>query len=302
MSTGEQSQGAPEGALALSPEELAAVEKGRAGFTAPDTNPLIKPAEGPQRPEHVPEKFWDAEKGTVNTEALLKSYTELERARSQPETPAAPTGEQKDTPAPVTENGKIEKPKADESQPQSSPLTEVIAAAQQEYASAKEVSEDTVKRLEEAGIPREVFQLYLKGVEAQERATVTAVHQIVGGEEAYNEMARWAANALSDAELEAFNNALDNEALRENAVRGLYARFSETRPNEGRMIAPNGDSAANASDVYTTRDQLIADQKSERYQLDEGFRREVQDKLLRSQRNGFQLGSRPLFERRVYSS
>jgi hypothetical protein len=31
------------------------------------------------RPEHVPEKFWDAEGGAVRTDALLKSYLELER-------------------------------------------------------------------------------------------------------------------------------------------------------------------------------------------------------------------------------
>jgi hypothetical protein len=302
MSTGEQTQGAPDGALALSPEELAAVEKGRAGFGATEVNPLIKPAEGPQRPEGVPEKFWDAEKGTVNTEALIKSYTELERARTQqPQEQSAP-GAEENTPAPVAENGKITKP-AEPEAPAASPLTDVIAAAQQEYASAKEVSEDTVKKLEEAGIPREIFQLYLKGVEATEKATVAVVHQIVGGEDAYNEMARWAANNLSDAELDAFNTALDNEALRENAVRGLYSRFSEARPNEGKLVAPNGNSNADAGDVYTSRDQLIADQRDERYTRgDAAFHQYVQDKLMRSQTNGFQLGARPLFERQVYSS
>src|SRR3954465_11008039 len=33
----------------------------------------------PARPADVPEKFWDAAAGTVRTEALLKSYAELER-------------------------------------------------------------------------------------------------------------------------------------------------------------------------------------------------------------------------------
>jgi hypothetical protein len=33
----------------------------------------------PQRPDHIPEKFWDAEAGTVRTEALARSYVELER-------------------------------------------------------------------------------------------------------------------------------------------------------------------------------------------------------------------------------
>jgi hypothetical protein len=34
---------------------------------------------GPRRPAGVPEKFWDPQAGTLRTEALLKSYLELER-------------------------------------------------------------------------------------------------------------------------------------------------------------------------------------------------------------------------------
>ncbi|HZF78009.1 MAG TPA: hypothetical protein VE033_19490 [Acetobacteraceae bacterium] len=34
------------------------------------------------RPEHVPQKFWDAEAGAVRLDALLKSYAELERKLS----------------------------------------------------------------------------------------------------------------------------------------------------------------------------------------------------------------------------
>lgn len=33
----------------------------------------------PQRPEHVPEKFWDQEAGAVRVDALARSYVELER-------------------------------------------------------------------------------------------------------------------------------------------------------------------------------------------------------------------------------
>ena len=44
------------------------------------TPDLNEPAEAPaDRPAGVPEKFWDREAGTVRTDALLKSYVELER-------------------------------------------------------------------------------------------------------------------------------------------------------------------------------------------------------------------------------
>ena len=35
------------------------------------------------RPDHVPNKFWDGQLGTVRTEALLKSYSELESRMSE---------------------------------------------------------------------------------------------------------------------------------------------------------------------------------------------------------------------------
>ncbi|MDX1541190.1 MAG: hypothetical protein R3349_07270, partial [Geminicoccaceae bacterium] len=40
-------------------------------------------SEAPARPEGVPEKFWDPEAGAVRTEALVKSYRELERKLSR---------------------------------------------------------------------------------------------------------------------------------------------------------------------------------------------------------------------------
>ena len=33
----------------------------------------------PERPEHIPEKFWNAETGEVKTEDLAKSYINLEK-------------------------------------------------------------------------------------------------------------------------------------------------------------------------------------------------------------------------------
>ena len=55
---------------------------------AEDLLQVPQPA-GTTRPAEVPEKFWDAEAGTLRVEALLKSYRELERRLSQR---AAPPG------------------------------------------------------------------------------------------------------------------------------------------------------------------------------------------------------------------
>ena len=46
---------------------------------ARDAAEAAEPAEPAARPEGVPEKFWDPDAGQLRTEALLKSYLELER-------------------------------------------------------------------------------------------------------------------------------------------------------------------------------------------------------------------------------
>lgn len=284
------------GGVELTPEEQASVEKGRQGFQeTPDPAPADA-SQTPQRPDNIPEKFWDAEKGEVNTEALLNSYTHLETKLGKPKEEKA-----EDDAAPVGDDGKIKKSE-EPTEPATSPLTDLIAAAQTEYGTNREVSEETIEKLAEAGIPKEVFAMYLRGVQAEEQAVISSVHEIVGGKENYEKVARWAANKLSEAELDAFNSALDNPALRENAVRGLYSRYQESQPNEGKMVAPNGSTGSDAGDVYTSREQLIEDQKSPEYQKSADFRQMVQDKLMRSQRNGFKLTSRPMFERQSFKS
>ena len=65
---------------------------------APEAAPTETAApETAARPAHVPAKFWDAKSGAVRTEALLKSYQELERRHSAVTNPpaagSAPTAE-----------------------------------------------------------------------------------------------------------------------------------------------------------------------------------------------------------------
>lgn len=56
------------------------------------------------RPDNVPEKFWDAEKGAVNVDAVLKSYGELEKSLTKAkEKPKAPDNYEYTTPEKLRE-------------------------------------------------------------------------------------------------------------------------------------------------------------------------------------------------------
>ena len=41
-----------------------------------------EPQDGPARPDYVPEKFWNAQRGAIESEALARAYAELERKMS----------------------------------------------------------------------------------------------------------------------------------------------------------------------------------------------------------------------------
>jgi hypothetical protein len=280
----------------LSPAEQASVEVAQRGFSEP-TGVNDPPPSGPQRPDYIPEEFW--RDGKADVEALAKSYAELSTKAAAPVTPEVPAEAPK---APVGADGKIEKVEAPATPetPAAAPLTTAMEKARTEWAEGQAVSDETVAELEAAGIPKEIFGLYLKGLEAVTKQAVEEIHGFAGGTEQYNAMASWAAEKLSSEELDAFNTALDNPQMRENAVRGLYSRYSAARPSEGKLITPAG-TPSQAGDVYTDRSQLIADQKDPRYANDAGFRQSVMDKLVRSQQTGFQVVQRPMFEREVFT-
>jgi hypothetical protein len=265
------------------PGAAASIEVARAGLGEPAPVVVHTPT-GPQRPEGLPDKFWDDEKKVVRVEDLAKSYTELEKKGVPPvaEPAAAPVV------APVaTQDGTIVKaPVAAE--PAATPLTTAMEAARTEWASAGAVSEEAVVALEAAGIPREIFAIYLEGIKAQSNVILAEAHTAVGGAENYGAMSAWAAEKLTDGELDAFNNALNDPNARQTAIQGLYARYTTARPSEGTLVAPTG-SPVSAGDVYEFKAQVTKDMGDPRYQNDPVFRREVEDKLMRSQVTGFSM-------------
>lgn len=299
MSEAQQQEQTPDTASAgLSEQEQAAVEKGRQGLS--EVNPNAIPESGPQRPEYVPEKFW--KDGKVDTEAMARSYAELERKFSAPKEGAEDTPKPAEgAPEAVRKDGKIEPAKAEDGEPAPSPLQTAMERARDEWAEGQEVSEEARAELAAAGIPTEILDLYLDGLRAQSEKVVGEIHTIAGGAEAYSAMTSWAAKALSAEEIEAFNSALDNPAAREAAILGLQAKFKRANPSEGKMVVPN-DGGAPSGDVFTSKEGLIAAQRDPRYQTDAGYRRDVMEKLARSQRSGFKLVDRPMFERTILTS
>lgn len=268
----------------LTPQEQESLRVAREGLQPVD--PHAKPNLGPQRPEGVPEKFWDAEKGVVRVDALTQSYAELEAKLSgKVETPA-PTEE--DPSGVEVKNGKIvkaEEPVVEEGEAAPNPITTAIEAAAAEFTAEGKFTEETAAKLAEAGIPPEVQNIYLAGLSALQAQQTATVQGYVGGEQNYNAMAAWAGRNLSDAELDAFNGALDNPALAQNAVVGLYARYSQAAPSEGKKLAPTNGTVVGA-DVFASQAEFKAALADPRYKTDPVYQRQTVEKLARTRASG----------------
>lgn len=268
------------------------VARGQQGFTAPAPAPAA-PAVA-TRPDHIPEKFWDAEKGVARVDEMAKSYAELEKARSAPkEEPRAPAPEPK-----VNADGTIEKPPEPEA-PAPAPLAEAVQAAAKVFSETGELSgearESLTKQLSDVGLPPEALEVYLAGVEALGKKSLAAIYAETDGEENFKAMAAWAAEKLTDAELEAYNEAVQNPRLQSTAVAGLYAKFQKAQaagaaspPSEGRTIAPSGNQGA-AGDTFRSRREYSQAVGDPRYGTDEAYRLDVQAKLERSKKQGFSM-------------
>jgi hypothetical protein len=262
-----------------------------------DPSPTI--GNKPQRPAHVPEKFWNAEKGEVNTDALLKSYGELERARPQQATPPATTSA-----APVTDpegNPPAAEPATliatQQQPPPTNPATAMQTArevATQELQRDGKLSDTSYSKFEKLGFDRNAVDTYIAGQRAQVTNYLNALYDAGGGKDAYGKMTAWAATALTAGEIAAFNRAVDSrdEGTVKMAVGGLRARFNAEFGTGGNTIKPNGASnqgGPNAA-AFQSRAEMVTAMKDPRYAKgDLAYHAQVQSKVAAALRQGINL-------------
>lgn len=233
------------------------------------------PADEPQvaqRPDNIPEKFWDAEKGEVNTEALLKAQADAEAALRK-----AQGGDEQPNEGNETPNEGNETPEDTPTQ------SNVIAEADSEWQEKGELSDATFKKLEAVGITREMVGAYIEGQQAIISNLQSAAFEPFDGEEGYEAAANWAAENLSQAEIQAIDVQLTStnpEIVKQGAL-ALQRRFREEGPNEPRPLRGGGNTG-DAGAVYHSRSEMVRDMRDPRYRRDAGFRKQVEEKLRRS--------------------
>lgn len=223
----------------------------------------------PERPAHIAEKFWDAEKGEIRIDDLAKSYGELEQKL---------TSAKKDEEKPL--DLKIEKPEG-EAEAEANPITTAFEAFAQTYAETKGAPpEEAIAEIVKLGVPQGIVQTYMDGLAALGREQSASVIAAAGDEQTLDAALAWGQNSLSKEDLTAYNALVENPATQRQGVEWLVGRFKSAQPQEGNFV--QGLSGAAVGDVFSTRAEMITAMKSDKYLTDSAYQREVAEKAERS--------------------
>ncbi len=203
------------------------------------------------RPEWLPEKFESAE-------AMAKAYSELEGKLGQ-----TPTNE-------TTE----EAPEVPESQ------EDAVTLATQEFQEKGELSAETYETLSKAGLNKMMVDNYIAGQQAIINQTQMEITNEIGGMQEYQKLSNWAAETLSDEDLEAYNATVENGTTSQAkfAIKSLYSQFKAA----GSPKIAQGDVNGTGVPPFQSRAQVTAAMSDRRYDSDPAYRDEVLKRLARS--------------------
>ena len=236
----------------------------QSGEGAPPPSP-----DAPKKPEHVPEKFWDAKTGQVDFASWAKSTQEAE--------------------AKITELAKG-KPSATPPADGATPPQDDAQAAQalqakgmdlnvftEEFVEKGALTPESYAKLEAAGYTKEVVDQYIEGRVAVASQRDSVAYEAAGGEESYTEMAKWAAVNLTPAERQAYNDSLRGSVEQMKlAIGGLKARYQAASGSDPQLV---GGARGAGDSGFESMAQVTAAMKDPRYGSDPAYRKQVEQKL-----------------------
>lgn len=170
------------------------------------------------------------------------------------------------------------------------PATDMLTAASAEFAESGEISQETFDALADMD-SADLLAAYMslqEGNPAPSQAAdlsdadVNELKASVGGAEAYDQITNWAADALSDVELDAFNATIDNGSLAQiqMIMAGLQARYQAENGYEGRQL--QGKPPSSSGDAFRSQAEVVEAISDPRYDRDPAYRNDVLMRLERS--------------------
>ena len=170
--------------------------------------------------------------------------------------------------------------KEETDEPDSDFLDRLWDEAQSEY------TDKTMQELSKMD-PRDLAKMHLKYRSENQKQGVTdkevsQLKEVAGGDKGYTDMISWANNNLQKEEIAMYDNVMENGDATACffAIQALKYRYDDASGVEGEMLT--GKAPSTKGDQFQSNAQLVEAMSDPKYDNDPAYRREVMEKLERS--------------------
>lgn len=153
-------------------------------------------------------------------------------------------------------------------------------ALAKEYADAGELSADSLKKLADAGYPKQVVDAYLDGLNARMDRFVSTVKGYAGGEEEFAKLQTYIAGQPQEV-IDGFNSAVNSGNLGQIklAIAGLKAEMTKAYGTANPTVMAGQAKGGGEPQGYTNFEQMTKDMSDPRYNVDPVYTKQVYAKV-----------------------
>jgi HD-GYP domain-containing protein (c-di-GMP phosphodiesterase class II) len=216
-----------------------------------------------------------------------KDAAELEKAYIELQKKLGSSEKEEDTEQVSAEEETPEEPKLSEG-------ASLITSASEEYRDSDgKLSDETLAKFSSMS-SQDLVKAYMEvqsNPEFQQGRTQAAdlteteinnVKNSVGGDQAYDNIMKWAGQNLTEQEIQAFDDVVEFGGVQavQLAVSGLKSRYEQANGFEGKMYT--GKPPKTGGDVFRSQQELVRAMSDPRYDNDPAYRQDIIEKLDRS--------------------
>ena len=216
-----------------------------------------------------------------NAQELEKAYVELQKK----------LGENKKD-SEDTEKVSAEDEKSEEESKFSEHATLINSASDEYFKNGNKLSDETMAKfasLSSQDLIKAYMEVQSKAEPSQQvqaadltESDINQIKNSAGGDAAYSSIINWAKSNLDQKQINAFDEVINTGSVQaiQLAVSGLKSEYDNANGVEGRMVT--GKTAPQNKDVYRSQAELVRAMSDKRYDNDPAYRRDVIEKLERS--------------------
>jgi hypothetical protein len=216
------------------------------------------------RPDWLPEKF-------KSPEDMANAYSELEKKMG-----AGANEEEEET-------QEVEEEQSNDNQTESTDTNEVIVDASREFfENDGQISDETYENLAKIGLPKELVDSYAAGQQALMQSEEGTIKSIAEGN--WDQMSEWAANNLSDEEIDTFEEIVQSGTVEQAklAAKGLYAQYKAANGSAPKLT--QGSVTGSSTMPFKSNQELARAMSDPRYKSgDKAYHEEIDRRIAASQ-------------------